>query len=179
MPRSLRGTAIAVVETARLEVRIRIQKLFRWRAECGGIPLRVRLEDGTRAVLMQPVPAAPPAVEPSASLSTFVGRALMLRGQSPAARRDSTGQNYRFFSEGTRSGRSRHGGNPCRSKAYSKAGGSLAAIAVVLNRLIAEERLTETSGPRRHELMNFFAHSLTRRHFDWSSPTSSIIPSRR
>jgi hypothetical protein len=38
----------------------------------------------------------------------------------------------------------------------SKAGDSLAAIAVALNRLIAEERLTETPEPWRHELMNFF-----------------------
>jgi hypothetical protein len=37
-------------------------------------------------------------------------------------------------------------GQPYRSKVYSKAGDSLAAIAVALNRLIAEERLTETRG---------------------------------
>ena len=38
------------------------------------------------------------------------------------------------------------GGNPYRSKAYSRAADSLAALAVPLERLIAEERLTEIPG---------------------------------
>ena len=38
------------------------------------------------------------------------------------------------------------GGNPYRSKAYSRAADSLAALPVPLDRLIAEDRLTEIPG---------------------------------
>src|SRR5882757_10631080 len=38
------------------------------------------------------------------------------------------------------------GGNPYRAKAYSRAADSLAALAVPLNMLIEEERLTEIPG---------------------------------
>src|SRR3954447_9381313 len=38
------------------------------------------------------------------------------------------------------------GGNPYRAKAYSRAGDSLAALAVPLHALIAEDRLTEIPG---------------------------------
>jgi DNA polymerase (family 10) len=38
------------------------------------------------------------------------------------------------------------GGNPYKSKAYSRAADSLGALAVPLDRLIAEERLTEIPG---------------------------------
>ena len=38
------------------------------------------------------------------------------------------------------------GGNPYRSKAYSRAADSLAALVVPLDRLIAEDRLTEVPG---------------------------------
>src|SRR5215831_5404702 len=38
------------------------------------------------------------------------------------------------------------GGNPYRAKAYSRAADSLAALAVPLDALIAEDRLTEISG---------------------------------
>jgi len=38
------------------------------------------------------------------------------------------------------------GGNPYRSKAYSRAADSLAALPVALERLIAEDRLTEIPG---------------------------------
>src|SRR4051812_38511349 len=38
------------------------------------------------------------------------------------------------------------GGNPYRAKAYSRAADSLAALAIPLNRLIEEDRLTEIPG---------------------------------
>jgi DNA polymerase (family 10) len=38
------------------------------------------------------------------------------------------------------------GGNPCRAKAYSRAADSLAALAEPLDRLVAEQRLTEIPG---------------------------------
>src|SRR5215212_3212641 len=58
------------------------------------------------------------------------------------------------------------GDNPCRSKAYSRAADSLAALAVPLERLIAEERLTEIPG-----VGNAIADIITKLHRTGTHPS--------
>ena len=59
------------------------------------------------------------------------------------------------------------GGNPYRAKAYSRAADSLAALAIPLNRLIEEDRLTEIPGVGR-------SHS--RHHYQASSDRQPSEP---
>src|SRR5436189_948063 len=58
------------------------------------------------------------------------------------------------------------GGNPYRSKAYSRAADSLAALAVPLERLVAEERLTEIPG-----VGNAIADIITKLHRTGTHPS--------
>jgi DNA polymerase (family 10) len=58
------------------------------------------------------------------------------------------------------------GGNPYRSKAYSRAADSLGALAVPLDRLIAEERLTDIPG-----VGNAIADIITRLHRTGTHPS--------
>src|SRR5690349_13278973 len=58
------------------------------------------------------------------------------------------------------------GGNPYRSKAYSRAADSLAALAVPLDRLIAEERLTDIPG-----VGNAIADIITKLHRTGTHPS--------